>query len=157
MGTHPLADHPHMVTVADWKVIGEQLFGPNKREWRFVCPSCGEESTVQDAVDHFGAIDNPAVGTKCPKCNAVCRPREKYGPETCYRVLFMPEDAPGYNVPPQGQFCYVMPFWAPDKRETVAEAAIRDVIEAVGEPAAPAPAPKPAPKKGAPVGYGFKF
>lgn len=161
MAMHPLPDHPQMIYLAEWKAIGESLFGPDKRAWKFVCPHCRAESTVQDAVDHFGALSNPAVGTRCPKCEARCAPREKYGPETCYRVLFMPGDAPGFEIPPQGQCVYTMPFWAPDRPETAAEAAVREVIEAVGDSTpretAPAPAAKPAPKKGAPSGYGFKF
>lgn len=164
MGIHPLKDHPAMVFVHEWKAIGESLFGPNKREWKFVCPTCNEVSTVQEAVDSFGDITNPKIGQKCPKCLAICRPPETYGPETCYRVLFMPEDAPGYDVEPQGQLCYVMPFWAPDRvRPNPPKFAALVAIENLTTEEAPtkpivasAPAQKPPTKKGG-KSYGFQF
>jgi hypothetical protein len=36
------------VTHADWLAEGERLFGPDARDWRFVCPSCGHVQTVRD-------------------------------------------------------------------------------------------------------------
>lgn len=158
MGTHPLSDYPRMVRVKEWKQIGQQLFGPDVTQWKFVCPNCKEVSTVQDAVNTFGAITKPSVGTCCPKCRDDVRPRRDYGPETCYRVLFMQEDAPAFQIPDTGSFQYVMPFWAPDPKETPGEAAVREVIETVGDPVPPAPVQAPPPaKKGGPIGYGFKF
>ena len=36
------------VTLAEWKAEGEQLFGPDMLDWRFVCPSCGHVQSPRD-------------------------------------------------------------------------------------------------------------
>lgn len=40
----------------EWKAEGSRLFGNDPRRWRFVCPSCGHEASVQDWID-AGASD----------------------------------------------------------------------------------------------------
>lgn len=36
------------LTLAEWLALGEKLFGPEKLEWRFVCPACKH---VQKPID----------------------------------------------------------------------------------------------------------
>lgn len=31
---------------ATWEAKGEQLFGTNKEDWRFVCPACGHVASI---------------------------------------------------------------------------------------------------------------
>lgn len=162
MGTYPLPDHPQLLRLEERRTIGTKLFGESKWDWKFVCPECSKPSSVREHADAWGGgITSVHIGRKCPKCGYLVRPRPDYGNETCYRVLLPPEHTPTPEEYPNGLMIYVMPFWVPDRPETVAEAAVREVIEAVGDPApretAPAPIAKPAPKKGAPGGYGFKF
>jgi hypothetical protein len=38
------------LTVAEWRAEGERRFGPDERNWKFVCPMCG---TVQGAEDFY--------------------------------------------------------------------------------------------------------
>ena len=39
------------VTADEWRAEGEKLFGKDHRKWRFVCPSCSHEASVQDWKD----------------------------------------------------------------------------------------------------------
>lgn len=36
------------ITQADWEAEGTRLFGPDKMQWRFVCPACGHIAAVKD-------------------------------------------------------------------------------------------------------------
>ena len=36
------------VTKGEWLEEGTRLFGPDQMKWRFVCPVCGYEASVQD-------------------------------------------------------------------------------------------------------------
>ena len=36
------------ISEADWQREGELLFGPDRRAWRFVCPSCAHIARVTD-------------------------------------------------------------------------------------------------------------
>lgn len=162
MPIHPLPNHPQMIHLADWKVLGEKLFGADKYTWTFQCPSCKKPSTVRDHANAWGGgIQSEYVGQKCPHCLRPVRPKPEYGPEECYRVLLPPEKTPNPEEFPSGMFVYVMPFFLP---ETPGEAAVREIVETVGIPDSPAPAlqsvaeaPKPPKPKGLPSGYGFKF
>jgi len=37
--------HVKQIHVKDWLRIGEQLFGPNRDEWKFICSSCGHSQS----------------------------------------------------------------------------------------------------------------
>jgi len=34
--------------------LGVKLYGPDKKQWKFKCPSCGYVAKVQDWLDHEG-------------------------------------------------------------------------------------------------------
>lgn len=36
------------MTYNEWAAEGERRFGPRRRNWRFVCPSCGHVATAAD-------------------------------------------------------------------------------------------------------------
>jgi hypothetical protein len=36
------------ISEADWNKEGENLFGKNMMDWKFVCPSCGYVASIQD-------------------------------------------------------------------------------------------------------------
>ena len=157
MPIHPLPDHPRLIYLADWKALGEKLFGADKYLWNFKCPNCKKDSTVRDHANAWGGgISSEYVGQKCLHCLRPVRPRETYGPEECYRVLLPPEKTPDPAEFPNGMLVYVMPFCV---AASPGEIAVQEIVETVGTPeaqAAPAPA-APAKPKGAPSGYGFKF
>jgi hypothetical protein len=44
------------ITLKEWKVKGEKLFGPDYKEWKFVCPAC---KGVQSYKDFDGVADDP--------------------------------------------------------------------------------------------------
>lgn len=53
------------MTLKEWETKGAKLFGPDKLDWRFVCPSCGHVATVQDwkeAGAPEGAVAFSCVG-----------------------------------------------------------------------------------------------
>jgi hypothetical protein len=39
------------LTLEEWTKQGEQLFGKDKKQWKFICPSCGNIQTIQDFID----------------------------------------------------------------------------------------------------------
>lgn len=43
--------------ISEWRAEGERLFGPDWKNWRFVCPMCGKEYSVQEFMEAGG--DNP--------------------------------------------------------------------------------------------------
>lgn len=51
------------VSVKDWLAEGESLFGPDKMQWRWECPSCGNVCSTQDYKD-AGASEGH-VGFSC--------------------------------------------------------------------------------------------
>ncbi|WP_153465058.1 VVA0879 family protein [Sediminibacillus terrae] len=46
-------------TLAEWLEEGENTFGSHKLKWRFKCPACGHEASIEDFVEH-GADPNEA-------------------------------------------------------------------------------------------------
>ena len=44
------------VTKAEWEAEGEELFGPDKEGWIFVCPQCGSEMSIARARAEFPAL-----------------------------------------------------------------------------------------------------
>lgn len=46
-----------------WLAEGIRRFGPDKRDWRFVCPSCGFEQSVRDYKAASAPLD--AVAFSC--------------------------------------------------------------------------------------------
>jgi len=63
------------IELREWLAEGELLFGPNRRYWRFVCPTCGHIAAAEDwrlagAPDTSAAIScvrwwNASLG-QCP-------------------------------------------------------------------------------------------
>lgn len=51
------------MTHEEWKAKAVELFGADKMKWRFVCPSCGHVTSVQDWKD-AGATEG-AVAFSC--------------------------------------------------------------------------------------------
>lgn len=47
------------MSVAEWRAEGERRFGPDPRDWKFVCPMC---HTVQSARDFYAAGFVPGKG-----------------------------------------------------------------------------------------------
>lgn len=69
---------PIIVSEKDWNRIGAELFGPNKLDWRFVCPACGHVSTgrrlLELDISDAGRVRrecegrfNPSALEGCPK------------------------------------------------------------------------------------------
>lgn len=53
----------HTMTIEEWTARGEALFGPNKMDWRFICPSCGH---IADAREYKNAgAPNSALAFSC--------------------------------------------------------------------------------------------
>jgi predicted RNA-binding Zn-ribbon protein involved in translation (DUF1610 family) len=53
------------MTIEEWKAEGLRLFGSDKLAWKFVCPSCGHQTTVKDWRDAKapeGAVAFSCVG-----------------------------------------------------------------------------------------------
>lgn len=45
------AKMPVPMTVDEWRAEALRLFGPDEMKWRFKCPACGHEASVQDWKD----------------------------------------------------------------------------------------------------------
>jgi hypothetical protein len=54
---------PVKLTVEQWRAQANLLFGPNRMQWRFVCPSCGHVASAQD-WKNTGAAEGH-VGYSC--------------------------------------------------------------------------------------------
>ena len=39
------------VTRKEWEEEGTRLFGPDKKQWRFVCPACGHVAAVHEWLE----------------------------------------------------------------------------------------------------------
>ena len=53
------------LTEDEWNAEGERLFGTDRRQWRFICPSCKHVATVKDWEDigaPFEAVAFSCVG-----------------------------------------------------------------------------------------------
>ena len=51
------------MTVEEWNKEGESLFGMDRMNWKFICPSCGHVASVRDWKD-AGASES-AVAFSC--------------------------------------------------------------------------------------------
>jgi hypothetical protein len=72
------------MTYKEWAAEGEKRFGPDKRKWRFTCPSCSHVASVEDwlkAKAPEGAVAFSCVGrqTKASDKNSF---KNKGGPCT---------------------------------------------------------------------------
>jgi hypothetical protein len=54
------------LTIAEWRSLGERLFGPDFFQWKFVCPSCGHVQSPEDfrRFKESGATPDSAA-TQC--------------------------------------------------------------------------------------------
>lgn len=60
------------MTHNEWYAKGEQLFGADIMQWKFICPSCGHTASVQDWKDAGapeGAVAFSCIGRYLPECN----------------------------------------------------------------------------------------
>jgi hypothetical protein len=53
----PLLTNQSIIFYDDWVAKGIELFGDNRKEWRFKCPVCGNIQSANDFI-HFG-IEEP--------------------------------------------------------------------------------------------------
>lgn len=59
------------MTKQEWLAEGTRRFGPDQRDWRFVCPVCGYVVSVRDyekAGAPIGAVAFSCLGRWLPKC-----------------------------------------------------------------------------------------
>lgn len=42
-------EQPTEMSEADWRSLGESLFGKSMDRWRFVCPTCGSTMSIEKA------------------------------------------------------------------------------------------------------------
>lgn len=47
---HETKDLPD-ISLKDWLAEGEKLFGPDKRNWKFICPNCGHIQSAWDFIE----------------------------------------------------------------------------------------------------------
>jgi hypothetical protein len=45
------------ITLDQWEAIGRELFGDNKQDWRFQCPSCGNVQSVAIAKSKWPELE----------------------------------------------------------------------------------------------------
>ena len=41
------------ITVEEWEAKGNELFGTDRRAWRFQCPVCGHACSINEAAEAF--------------------------------------------------------------------------------------------------------
>lgn len=51
------------VTLEEYLTEAEKLFGPDKKQWKFICPGCGHIASVHD-YENAGAPEG-AIGFSC--------------------------------------------------------------------------------------------
>ncbi len=51
-----------VMTREEWEAEGVRRFGPEKLDWKFICPSCGHIASVKDWVDAGG---QGGIGFSC--------------------------------------------------------------------------------------------
>lgn len=39
------------ITIEEWLKEGKELFGPDKRDWKFICPNCGHIQSGRDFME----------------------------------------------------------------------------------------------------------
>lgn len=64
-----------VVSEKDWNRIGAELFGSDKLDWRFVCPSCGHVSTGR----RFLELDISDPGRVVQECEGRVNPSSRKG------------------------------------------------------------------------------
>lgn len=42
----------------EWQALAAKLFGPNPKDWAFVCPVCGTRQTIRDFEEHTDLPEN---------------------------------------------------------------------------------------------------
>lgn len=40
------------ITIENWKKVGEKLFGPEFKKWKFVCVKCGNIQSIESMLEH---------------------------------------------------------------------------------------------------------
>ncbi|MDD2826965.1 MAG: hypothetical protein PHF52_08625 [Sulfurospirillaceae bacterium] len=60
----------------EWEKQGEQLFGEDKRNWKFVCPMCGTAQSFNDLL-HAGVSEDDAQGYIAFSCIGRFNNKEK--------------------------------------------------------------------------------
>jgi hypothetical protein len=46
-----MSDEPRKITQEEWLAEGRKLFGDDPKDWRFVCPNCGNIQTIGDFME----------------------------------------------------------------------------------------------------------
>lgn len=44
------------VSQAEWEAKGRELFGEDKCNWRFVCPKCGDECSLNEVKERYSEL-----------------------------------------------------------------------------------------------------
>lgn len=52
-----------VLTLEDWIKEGERLFGPDKKNWKFICPNCGHIQSYRDFIK--GGINADLAALNC--------------------------------------------------------------------------------------------
>lgn len=52
-----------VLSLEDWKKEGERLFGPDKKNWKFICPNCGHIQSYRDFIK--GGINADLAAVNC--------------------------------------------------------------------------------------------
>lgn len=61
-----------VMTIEEWLAEGHRLFGDDRMQWKFVCPSCGHIASVQDWKDAGAPRECVAfscIGRFLPNCH----------------------------------------------------------------------------------------
>jgi len=59
------AENKLKLTEAEWHELGTKLYGDDRRQWKFKCPSCEHVAKVQDWIDAGGEEANGMVAFSC--------------------------------------------------------------------------------------------
>lgn len=51
------------MTHEEWKAKGLELFGPDHKQWKFVCPICGYVASLQDYLD--AGVPHESIAFSC--------------------------------------------------------------------------------------------
>jgi hypothetical protein len=71
----PMKFEPRTITVDEWVKEGNELFGPDRTQWRFVCPSCGHIAMAKDWIEagsEEGEIAFSCVGRHMKNSADIC-------------------------------------------------------------------------------------
>lgn len=55
------------ISQAEWEAKGRELFGEDKCNWRFVCPKCGDERSLNEVKERYPELKGRgwSPGTEC--------------------------------------------------------------------------------------------